>query len=153
MFNPVKRLLNKHRPPDGLVQMLTVTEFYERTMVCLSQMEGLLLDAAFEMTGDIIFKSLGAGALIKASGMEFADDYSFLCEKIVDYMELVSEYDRRKLFIYINMRSYVSDREAEEFMDTVLRHGYEVLMIENREYPVISYEKRFIVDQGLCEIK
>ena len=48
-------------------------------------------------------------------------------------MELIYEFDRQKLFITVNMRSFVSDAEAELFARTVIAHGYRVLMLESAE--------------------
>ena len=52
----------------------------------------------------------------------------------------------------VNMRSYIPDREMELFADTALGRGYSLLMLENREYPRLPQEKRWIVDADLCEI-
>lgn len=38
------------------------------------------------------------------------------------------------------------------FMDTVLSHGFHILMLENYAYPVLPRESRWIVDRDLCEI-
>ena len=51
-----------------------------------------------------------------------------------------------------DMRSFVADDEMELFGRTVVGHGYHVLGIESREHPLLSAEKRVIVDTDLCEI-
>ena len=67
-------------------------------------------------------------------------------------MELVQTFDRDKLFIFVNMRSFVEDSDMQLFMDTVLSHGFHILMLENYAYPVLPRESRWIVDRDLCEI-
>ena len=67
-------------------------------------------------------------------------------------MELIYEFDRQKLFITVNMRSFVSDAEAELFARTVIAHGYRVLMLESAERERLSNENRLIIDGDLCEI-
>lgn len=84
--------------------------------------------------------------------MCFRDDYDRLGEKILDYIELVTEYDRKKLFIMLNLRSYIDDSEMEYFMKEVLQRKYHVLMIESSEHKKLLYEKRTVVDAFLCEI-
>ena len=84
--------------------------------------------------------------------MEFREDYDSLSEKLVDYFELVEKYDRKKLFIIYGMRSFVADKEMELFLETVLQHGYNVLMIESGERDRLPSESRYIVDSSLCEI-
>ena len=71
---------------------------------------------------------------------------------MADYIELIGEFDRPRLFVTVNMRSFVADDEMELFARTVVGHGYHVLGIESREHPLLSAEKRVIVDADLCEI-
>ena len=75
-----------------------------------------------------------------------------LGEKIIDLMELITEIDREKFYVIINLRSYLSDEETERFMDTVIRHRFSVLMIESNEHLLVPRESRFLVDKDLCEI-
>ena len=67
-------------------------------------------------------------------------------------MELVTEFERKKLFVLYNLRSLISDKEAELFLDTVLRHGYNVIMLDSSEHTRLPHEQRYIVDRSLCEI-
>lgn len=67
-------------------------------------------------------------------------------------MELVREYERDKLFITVNLRSYIDDSEMEKFMKTILQHQIHLIMVENREYERLPDEDRYIIDSGLCEI-
>ena len=84
--------------------------------------------------------------------MTFQEDYESLPEKIIDYMELITEYEKEKLFILYNLRSLISDRDTDLFIDTVLRHGYNVFMLESSEHTLLSGERRYIIDNSLCEI-
>ena len=67
-------------------------------------------------------------------------------------MELVTEFDRKKLYITINLRSYIDDIETEKFIDTVLNHSYNLIMIESYEHSRLPNEQRYIIDADLCEI-
>ena len=125
---------------------------YGRTMELLGEIESYFTELAFELTGNIEFTKLGAEGLLKGAGVQFCDDYEQLGEKIIDYMELVSEYDREKLFIFVNLRSYISDAQMEEFLETALARGYQMLLLESCEHPLLPREKRYIVDADLCEI-
>lgn len=125
---------------------------YEETMELLSMIEEYCMNLAFDLSGNIIFSKVDADSILKAVGVEFADDYTSLGEKLIDYFELVTEYDKVKLYLLINLRSYISDDEAENFIETVISRGYQVLMIESSEHPLLKYEKRYIVDANLCEI-
>ena len=90
--------------------------------------------------------------LIKAVSPSFREEYDSLGEKLIDYFELVTEFDRKKLFITLNLRSFITDNDMQKFIDTVLSHEYNVIMIESSERRLLDKEKRYIIDSSLCEI-
>lgn len=72
-------------------------------------------------------------------------------EKIFEYMELVRELDRDRLFIMINMRTYFSCSEMEEFVQIALLHDFKLLLLESVSFPPIKNTKRYTIDEDLCE--
>lgn len=145
-----KPLINK--VVAALEQTAMSAEFYERSAETLSLVESYLFDLSFSYPCDIVFPKLSISALIRAAGVQLETDQSSLCAKVLDYMELVEEFDGQKLFITLNLRAFVSEEEIESFMQTVLGRGYCLLMIENRDYRRLSIEKRLVIDEDLCEI-
>lgn len=128
-------------------------DYYAETTELLSKIEKLLMDVSYELSNiDIVFENITVSSLIKFSGVSINEEYESLGEKLVDYMELVTEYDRRKLFLFVGLRSYLSDSELDLFVDTVRRRGYEVVLIEAVERIAINGIKRYIIDNDLCEI-
>jgi len=125
---------------------------YARAVQLLSDIEKFLVSISLEMDGDINFTKLTMESIIKSSGVEFENSYDLLGEKLIDYFELVYSYDKEKLFILVNLRSYICDKECNLFMETVLNHGYHIIMIESHEYDRLEFEKRYIIDKDLCEI-
>lgn len=126
--------------------------FYPRTLELLSALETYLNDLAFGYSCDLAFTKLNLASILKAVGVEIRSDGSSLGEKLVDYFELVTEFIGAKLFVTVNLRSFMPDRETELFLDTVLKHGYNLIMLESSEHNRLSNEKRYIVDTDLCEI-
>lgn len=127
-------------------------EHYYQTSELITLLESYLLDLSVELTGNIELSKITWENTIKAVGVEFADNYDSLAEKILDYMELVREYDSEKMFITLNLRSYISDDEMNKFVNDVVARGYKLLMVENSEYPIIEHEKRYIIDADKCII-
>lgn len=127
-------------------------EHYEQTMRLVSDLERFLNELSFQMPCDIVFPKLLISNLLKAAGPEIRDAYEQLSEKILDYMELVGEFERNKLFFTVNLRCFMTDEETTLFMQSVISHGYHLIMLENHEYPKCQWEKRLIVDKDLCEI-
>lgn len=117
-------------------------EHYYQTSELITLLESYLLDLSVELTGNIELSKITWENTIKAVGVEFADNYDSLAEKILDYMELVREYDSERIFITLNLWSYISDNEMNKFVNDVVVRGYKLLMLENTEYPIIDHEKR-----------
>lgn len=90
--------------------------------------------------------------LLKSVGISIILESEKLTELLYSYMQLVREFIADKLFVFVNLRSFVSQRELQLFVDTVIRHGYKMLLFDSRDYPVLKGEKRIIVDEDLCEI-
>ena len=88
---------------------------------------------------------------MKAVGLAVRDEYGSQLEKLVDYMELVREFDRDKLFFTVNLRSFFTDEECGLFMETVAGHGFHVIMLESMDRPKLKLERRITIDTDLCE--
>ena len=127
-------------------------EYYEESMEIMTIIEKYFLNLTDKMNGNIIFSKMNISSLIKGIGIEIEEDYQSLSEKILDYMELVREYDKEKLFIFVNLRSYIDDTEVYNFFDTLIRKLYHVVFIDNKEYKLLSNEQRIVIDKDLCEI-
>lgn len=125
-------------------------EHFLQTTALLTEWEKYLLDLSMEITGSINFSKINADSLVKASGMELDSSYDSLGEKLLDYFELVEVYDRKKLFILVNLRSYLSVTEMAQFVKSVIAHQYEILLVDAVDFPVLEGEQRHIVDADQC---
>lgn len=133
------------------MQKLAVNEgHFVQTTTLLAEWERFLLELSTELTGNFNFSKINIESLIKASGLELDNAYDNLGERILDYFELVRVYDREKLFILVNLRSYLSEQDMIEFLKNVSARGYEVLLMDAVDYPRIMGEQRHIVDADQC---
>lgn len=123
-----------------------------RTLELVAEIERYLMGLAFEFPCDISFTNVSISSVIKHSGINVESDLQNISEKVFEYMNLLTEFDRKKLFITINMRSFVDDKEMEQFVETIVAHGYDVIAIESCAYKMLKNERRLIVDDDLCEI-
>ena len=125
---------------------------YMRTAELMSEIERYLLELSMDTVGDIEFTGATAEILLKACGLSFSEDYDSLAEKLIDYFELVTEYERKKLFVLMNVRSFLSDMEMEQFIQTALQHGYQLFLVESFSRSTLKSENRYLIDENLCEI-
>lgn len=91
-------------------------------------------------------------ALLKTVGITLRDDCPDALERLLDYMELVRCYERNKLFIFVNLRSYFPDDSVRRFLQTAMDHQYTLLLVDAWEHPRLPEERRLIIDKDLCEI-
>lgn len=135
------------------MQHIAVDEsHYMRTNELMGLLERYFMELSVEMVGNLDFPKVTADAMIKASGIHIDDLYDNLGEKLLDYFELVQEYDERKLFVLVNVRSYISDAEMKVFLESVLAREIQILMLEGSEHSLLENEKRHIVDADMCVI-
>jgi len=145
-----KPLLNK--VASMLEKIALSDDFYPSSMTMVNAWEKHLFDLSMSLSCDIDFSNISMGSLIKASGVLFKEDYSSVAEKIIDYMQVVLEFDCQKLFVIYGLRDFIVDEEAMRFYDTVLQHGFDIICIESKEHECLPLEESYIVDSDLCEI-
>ncbi len=137
-----------------LEQKAVSAEHFLGTQELLSTVETAVEEWAFDIPCDITVTNVTVAALLKAVGLSLREEYDGErgeAEKVLDYMELVREFDREKLFITVNMRSWFSDEVIADFMATALSHEYRLLMLESSSHPLLEQECRTTVDRDLCE--
>lgn len=129
-------------------------EQYLGTRELLADIERAIGEWAFSLPVEVVPGRLSVSSLLRAVGIGLSSDYeghAGEAEKILDYMELVRELDRDKLFVTVNMRAFFSDEIMAAFQKSALSHGHRLLMLESRAYPRLPQEKRRTVDEDLCE--
>lgn len=125
---------------------------FERIREIIAELEAFLFKQTLGLAGDFSFQKIALESIVKSAGMRFEEEYESLGEKLINYFELVYEYDKKKLFILLNLRSFIDDEEAERFFDTIINHRYHVLMVESSEHIHLHNERCYIIDKDLCEI-
>lgn len=146
-----KTLLN--RIAGSLEKEAVSPENYQETMCLMAATEKYLSDLARSFDCNVSFGKISPASVIKSSGLEIVDDYSSLPEKLLDYFGLVRDFERDKVFFIVNLRCFLGDSEAEAFFQSIVLHGFSVIMFENKEYPKNRWEKRLILDEDLCIIE
>lgn len=127
-------------------------ENYTRTTEILCELERYIFSLAEEFPFEINCNKLTMGPIIRALSPEIDEADKSPLEKIFAYMELVRELDRDKLFIMVNMRSYFSDEDMQEFVNSSCLHDFRVLLLSNISEARLNHTKRYIVDVDLCEL-
>ena len=126
--------------------------YYDHTLEIHRAVEEYLLVIGTALSGSISFDKLSVENIIKAAGPRFDAEHNTLAETLIDFFELVREYDIEKMFILYNVRSIINDDEYAKFVKSVQLHRYNIILIEANERKAIEGTIRYIIDEDLCLI-
>ena len=135
----------------ALEQKALHAENYLKTGALLNELENYIHHLTEDFPFEIDCKKVAIGPLLRALGPEIDVSEKSPLEKIFNYMELVREFDRDKLFVMINMRTFFSDEDMELFAQTVCLHDFKVLLLESTSLERLKNVKRYTIDNDLCE--
>lgn len=125
--------------------------YYERTQKLMAEIEEYIDDLSLNFDTDIECHDISLQQVLKAAELTVADEYDRLVDRIYAYMELVREFEGDKLFIFVNLSSYIGREQLQEFVATVTGHSFQVLLIDSHDFERLENENRLIVDCDLCE--
>ena len=124
-----KRLLNKL---NGLIEKEALNEDnYERTMKLMAEIERFVDDVAGFFGFSLNYTGVSVNSLLKMCGAEIEDDSNSEIERVLNYMSIVCDLLGEKLFVFVNMRTFFSEQEMNEFTKMVALRKYYVLQLEN----------------------
>lgn len=132
-------------------QIANSEDFYLKTAEIMQRLEAHINELAFSLDCDVICNPCNIGSMLKAVGISVRDEYDDPLERLIDYMELVREFDKEKLFVFVNLRSCFSESEISWFFATAQNHGYRILLLDAKAEQKNGYEHRITIDKDLCE--
>ena len=113
------------------------------------------------ITDELIYRSrfsLKAGEinyqnLFKAIEIEFDYEKNSVLERLIEYIKVTSELLKIKVYIIVNLDSFLSEEELVELEKFLLYNDIKVLALQNAiRREVKPSENLRIVDKDLCEI-
>lgn len=128
------------------------SEYFERSRSVFAAIERLLAELCEDYPLTFDGDKLTISSLLKQVNLAVEETPENDLEAIISYMDMVTEFEREKLFIFVNLRSYFSDDELADFFYTTRLRKHRILMIEGSEHPLLPNERRIIIDGDLCEI-
>lgn len=91
--------------------------------------------------------------IIKMLDIQLEHNYSSLLEEVIDYIDIFSQIIKTKLFVFVSLRSFLTDEEFNNFMKIMDYKGIRVLLIER--YLSLNNGMNnnvHIIDKDLCVI-
>lgn len=137
---------------SALEKTASDNEYIDATLQLLADVERYIYNLSEDYEIMIDCDKVTISQLLKAMGISVYIDSEELTEVLYTYMQIFRQFVGDRLFVFVNMRSYVSNIQFDEFIKTIINHGYQAIFLENKEYPILENERRLIIDEDLCEI-
>lgn len=122
-----------------------------QTSALISEIENYMYELSFSFPFRTECRKLDISSVIKAASVFIADDGKNSAETVVNYMTALTELDKSRLFITVNMRCFFTDEEITEIIKETETRQFRLLMLENIARNRIDGVKRLTVDSDLCE--
>ncbi|MEA5017433.1 MAG: type II-A CRISPR-associated protein Csn2 [Erysipelotrichaceae bacterium] len=90
--------------------------------------------------------------LFKFVNLKFNDISSTLIEKISNYMSICSSLLKSKVFVFINIKPYLSEKELKDLYKLARYLKIQLVMIEPAVREKLEGEKYLIIDKDSCVI-
>ena len=143
----------KKKMYSELEEDLNIQEVYTKKV----ELESIIAN----ITDELIYRSrfsLKAGEinyqnLFKAIEIEFDYEKNSVLERLIEYIKVTSELLKTKVYIIVNLDSFLSEEELVELEKFLLYNDIKVLALQNAiRREVKPSENLRIVDKDLCEI-
>lgn len=91
--------------------------------------------------------------LFKAVNVHFDMQNSDFLERLVNYVQVCARFQKTELFVFVNLKTYLTAKEIEAFYRDLFYKKICVLLLENQESEPLECEKTYVIDQDLCLVK
>lgn len=149
--------LNK-RFSTKLINQLKKAATGENLYLETSEIQATLLRYAsllsYEMQEELIFSDeIDLTALLKLFNFAFEFEDSSILENLVAFTKATSFYVGTRIFIFVNLKSYLTSEQLNYLLETIGGLNCYILLIENNmKETFINKEKYCIIDIDFCEI-
>jgi len=137
------------------LQEISVNEkYYLDTINLKATISKFIISLEEDLTFDIDYEQeFSMVSLFKASNVKIYTENSSIIENIIEYIKVIEELINDKLFIFINLKSFLSNDDIQELYKFVCYNKTNILLLENKKYnKEFPEEKVIIIDNDLCEI-
>ncbi len=158
IFNPLKLDFNSKRAITTLLKLLLKTSLSEDFYLTTNKLKTKIVKYFSEIVdaGDFEFEvsadDFTMDSIAKAVSIHIVGDEDDFIELLTDYVSMMVELANIKLFVFVNLRSFVSDADIERFHYNLDNHQIDVLLLEGSSRGALDHVSRLVVDRDLCEI-
>lgn len=126
---------------------------YVKTLELTGKIQEYLLE--LEQNTEYVLEfdmDLDMPALFKSVGIRYEVQETDFFEQIIRYIKIAVNVLATKVFVFINIRSYLTDLQMQELIKEISYQDVKGLFIENHERSCMEGGMRYIIDRDGCEI-
>lgn len=136
-----------------LISDINSEEMYSKMTNMESCLVNVIDDLIYRSRFSLKMEEINYQELFKAAGIQFDYDKTSIVERLIEYMKITSELLDKKLFILVNLDSFLSGNDLLELIKFLSYNEIKVLALQNNiTRKVIPCENLRIIDKDLCEI-
>ena len=136
-----------------LLEISKGEELYLTTQEILNSLNNYFLQlesiSGYELETDVEVDML---ALFKAMGIQVQDYAADFFETLIQYIKVMADLMKKKLIIFVNIRSYLNDIQIEQVSEIAVYNEIAILFIENIQRDFSKQRRYYIIDKDGCEI-
>lgn len=158
IFHPFTIDLNDKRILGKLYVELEQLAHSEQFFVRTQEMTQYILEYVLELEQrtDYILQTeneLDLTMLLKSLSVKYEIMEESYLEKLVQYIKITSQLLKKKLYVFVNIRSYLTDEKMNLLIKEMMYQEIHILFIENQERSCLEGGIRYIIDADGCEIQ
>lgn len=156
IINPFAVDVNARKILNKLYSELSIIskeeQMYLKTMELFRHIQEYMME--LEQCTDYILEydqDLEISVVLKAVNVRYETKETDFLERLIQYIKIMAAVGV-KLFIFVNLRSYLSDYQMKEIIKETQYQEVQCLFMENQQRSCIEGGKRCILDKDRCEI-
>lgn len=157
IINPLKLDFGNRKATTNLLKILAKASLSENYYLETSKLKTKII----KYLGDVINSEnfyfeveaddFSLDQIAKAINFHVVNDEDDFVELLTDYLEMMRELAKTKLFVFIALRSFVSDEELSRLYHNIQNREINILLIEDQTRSNILEIPRITIDSDLCE--
>lgn len=146
-----RKILNKLY--TELSELSKAEQMYTKTVELCQNIQEYMFE--LEQCTDYILEfdhELDVIALLKAMNIHYENKEVDQLERLIQYIKILSSVAGTRLFIFVNIRSYLSENQMQEIVKELCYQEVYALFIENQQRSCMKGGRQYIIDKDRCEI-
>lgn len=115
----------------------------------LDLQKNICIDFEIELISNI---DLIEDDILKLINFEIKDKYDSILDKIINYMKIINQLRKIKIFIFLNLSVYLNKEEIKLLLKESKYYDFKIILIENNEEIIDLFDTKRILDEDLCLI-